>query len=132
MLPRQSHNVVIVHYIKYTDVVSERQKHVPSPEMKDLMDAFYHTVADKWEHIGIYLHLPLATLKAISEEHQRDPCKCLVEMLGVWLKRVHPPPTLVCHHWCCGVSWRGTAWEKTQRKVSTLNNITTCVYKACA
>ena len=81
------------HHCAYTGVVSDRQRHVPSPEMKDLMDAFYHTVADKWEHIGIYLHLPLATLKAISEEHQRDPCKCLVEMLGVWLKRVHPPPT---------------------------------------
>ena len=93
MLPRQSHIIVIVHYIKYTDVVAERQKHVPSPELKDLMDAFYHTVADKWEHIGIYLHLPMATLKTISERHQHDPRKCLVEMLGVWLKRLHPPPT---------------------------------------
>ena len=93
MLPRQSHIIIIVHYIKYTDVVAERQKYVPSPELKDLMDAFYHTVADKWEHIGIYLHLPLATLKTISEQHQQDPRKCLVEMLGVWLKRLHPPPT---------------------------------------
>jgi len=57
MLPRQSHNIVIVHYIKYTDVASEQQKHVPSPEMKDLMDTFYHTVADKWEHIGIYISI---------------------------------------------------------------------------
>ena len=32
-------------------------------------------------------------------------------------------PNLVCHHWCCGVSRGGTAWEKTQRKVSTLNKL---------
>ena len=61
--------------------------------MKDLMNALYHTVADKWEHIGIYLHLPMATLKAISDKQQHDPHKCLVEMLGVWLKRLHPPAT---------------------------------------
>ena len=61
--------------------------------MKDLMDALYHTVADKWEHIGIYLHLPMATLKTITAEHQHDPHKCLIGMLDAWLKRVHPPPT---------------------------------------
>ena len=61
--------------------------------MKDLMDALYHTVADKWELIGIYLHLPMATMKAITTEHQRDPHKCLIGMLEVWLKRMHPPPT---------------------------------------
>ena len=40
--------------------------HVVQPAMKDLMDALYHTMADKWEHIGIYLHLPMAALKAIN------------------------------------------------------------------
>ena len=66
---------------------------VQTPAMKDLMDALYHTVADKWEHIGIYLHLPMAALKAINAEHHHDPHKCLIGMLEVWLNRVDPPPT---------------------------------------
>ena len=57
------------------------------------MDALYHDVADKWEHIGIYLHLRIATLKSISDKQLHDPHKCLVEMLEVWLKRLHPPAT---------------------------------------
>ena len=64
----------------------------PTPDMNDLTEAFYHTVADKWEHIGIYLHLPMAGLKTIAAEHQHDSHKCLIGMLGVWLKRVDPPP----------------------------------------
>ena len=56
------------------------------------------------------------------EGHQwHDPHKYFVEMLGVWLKRIHPLPTWSCHHRCCGVSRGGTTWEETQRKVSTLN-----------
>ena len=65
------------------------------PELKDLMDALYHKVADKWEHIGMYLKLHVATLKAIATEHRCDPHICLMEMLGVWLKRVRPPATWV-------------------------------------
>ena len=61
--------------------------------MRDLMDALYHTVADKWEHIGIYLQFPMATLKTITAENQQDPHKCLIGMLEAWLKRVDPPPT---------------------------------------
>ena len=57
------------------------------------MEALYNTVADKWEPIGIYLHLPMPTLKVIDAEHQHDPHKCLIGMLEVWLKRVDPPPT---------------------------------------
>ena len=57
------------------------------------MDALYHPVADKWEQIGIYLLLPMTTLKAIAAEHQHDPHMCLLEMLEVWLKTVDPPPT---------------------------------------
>ena len=57
------------------------------------MEALYHTVADKWEPIDIYLNLPMPTLKAIAEERQHDPHKCLLGMLEVWLKRVDPPPT---------------------------------------
>ena len=64
-----------------------------TPGMRDLMDALYHTVTDKWEHIGIYLHLPMPTLRAIAAEHQTNPYKCLMGMLEVRLKRVDPPPT---------------------------------------
>ena len=64
----------------------------PTPELKDLMDALYNKVADKWEAIGIYLHLPMATLRAIAAEHH-DPHKCLLGMLEVWLERVDPLPT---------------------------------------
>ena len=61
--------------------------------MNDLTEALYHTVADKWEHISIYLHLPMPTLKTIAAEHQQDSHKYLIGILGVWLKRVDPPPT---------------------------------------
>ena len=65
----------------------------PIPSLKDMMDAFYHTVADKWEHIGIYLHLHMPTLKTIAAQHQHNPPKCLIGMLDLWLKTVDPPPT---------------------------------------
>ena len=77
----------------HTGIVPGKNSSLCKPEMKDLMDALYHTVADKWEHIGIYLHLHMATLKAISDKQQHDPHKCLLEMLGAWLKRLHPPAT---------------------------------------
>ena len=57
------------------------------------MDALYHKVADNWKPIGIYLQLPMATLKTIATENQNDPRKCLMDMLDAWLKRVEPPPT---------------------------------------
>ena len=57
------------------------------------MNALYHTMADKWEHIGIYLFLPMAILKLIAAEHHRDPQTCLIRMLEVWLNTVNPPPT---------------------------------------
>ena len=88
----------------------------PIPDMKDLMDALYHTVADKWEPIGIYLHLPMATLKTITAEHQHDPRKCLIGMLDAWLKRVHPPPIyLACYCCSCGVFGGGAACTRTYR-----------------
>ena len=57
------------------------------------MDTLFHTVADKWKFIGIYLHLPMATLDTIATKNQNDPQKCLMDMLDAWLKRVEPPPT---------------------------------------
>ena len=63
------------------------------PALQELMDALYNEVADKWEPIGIYLHLPMATLRAITADHHRDTYKCLLSMLEVWLKRENPFPT---------------------------------------
>ena len=54
----------------------------PTSDMNDVTEALYHTVADKCEHIGIYLHLPMAALKTIAAEHQHDSHKCLIGMLG--------------------------------------------------
>ena len=63
------------------------------PKLKDLMDALYHKVADKWKMIGLYLEIPKGKLAGIAENFQRDPHSCLVEMLETWLERVHPPAT---------------------------------------
>ena len=63
------------------------------PILKDLIDALYHKVADKWKVIGVLLEIPKGVLSCIADKHQRDPCSCLVEMLETWLERVHPPPT---------------------------------------
>lgn len=77
----------------HQDMKVSCSNHTEKPNMKDLMKAFYHTVVDKWEHMGIYLHFSMATLETISAKHHRDPHKCLVEMLKVWLRRLHPPAT---------------------------------------
>ena len=61
--------------------------------MKDLMDALYHKVADKWKVIGVFLGIPEGKLADIAKKCQDNPHKCLVEMLETWLKRVHPPAT---------------------------------------
>ena len=63
------------------------------PRLKDLMDALYHKVADKWRMIGIYLKIPMGKLLGIAEKFQRDPQICLVEMLETWLEQVDPPAT---------------------------------------
>lgn len=59
--------------------------------MKDLMDALYHAVADKWKAIGIQLEIN--NLASIETKHRSDPQSCLLEMLEIWLKRVDPPPS---------------------------------------
>ena len=80
-------------------VVSEAKETLCKPDPKDLMDALYHTVADKWEHIGIYLHLPMATLRTIAIEHQQDPSSQVPhwDAAGV-AEESGPSPHLVCHH----------------------------------
>ena len=63
------------------------------PALQELMDALYNKVADKWEPIGIYLQLPMSTLKAIAADCQLDTNKCLMRMLEEWLKKENPFPT---------------------------------------
>ena len=63
------------------------------PLLKNLTDALYHKVADKWKVIGILLEIPTGTLSGIAEKCRDDPQNCLVEMLGMWLERVYPSPT---------------------------------------
>ena len=63
------------------------------PQFKDLMDALYHKVADRWRTIGLYLEIAKGKLAAIAEKYQNDPQNCLVAMLETWEERVHPPPT---------------------------------------
>ena len=60
------------------------------PQLRDLMDALYHKVADKWKMIGVLIEIPKGTLAAIAERCQHDPHRCLMEMLEVWLERVYP------------------------------------------
>ena len=63
------------------------------PVLKDLTDALYHKVADKWKVVGIFLKISRGALSGIAEKYRQDPQDCLVEMLGIWLERVYPPPT---------------------------------------
>jgi len=68
------------------------------PQLKDLVDALYIKVADKWKAIGILLEIPKGTLAHIAERCQHDPHRCLLEMLEVWLEQIHPPaswPTMI-------------------------------------
>ena len=66
----------------------------PKPTKKQLLQQLYHTVADKWYPIGIYLEIPEGQLKAIDKQHRGDPQKCVMAMLTEsWLLRVSPPPT---------------------------------------
>ena len=63
------------------------------PVLKDLMEALYHKVADKWKVIGVLLEIPKGALSLIAEKHPHNPCNCLVEMLETWLERctLSPP-----------------------------------------
>ena len=63
------------------------------PQLKDLMDALYHKVADKWRMIGVNLEIPKGKLVGIAKKCRDDPHSCLVAMLETWLERVDPPAT---------------------------------------
>jgi len=67
---------------------------VPKPTQKQLLQLLYHTVADRWKPIGIYLDIPGPQLKVIDKQHRGDPQECLMAMLtDCWLPRLSPPPT---------------------------------------
>ena len=59
------------------------------PQLKDLMEALYNNVADKWKIIGVLIEIPKGTLAGIAEKWQHDPHKCLVDMLEIWLEQIH-------------------------------------------
>ena len=63
-----------------------------TPELFELMDALYNTVADKWKSIGIRLKIPIGKLNA-TEKCKNDPHTCLMEMLEMWLEQSDPPAT---------------------------------------
>ena len=90
---------VIKHLSHITNNVSfhssgGKTERTPSkPRLKDLVDALYHKVADKWRMIGILFEIPKAKLAHIAEKYRGDPHTCLLNMLETWLERVDPPAT---------------------------------------
>ena len=51
-----------------------------------------HPVSDKWFSLGIQLQISFETLKSIQSDN-RTTAECLLEMLTVWLKQIHPSHT---------------------------------------
>ena len=85
---------MVVRHLFLSSLTGRRTERTTSkPQLKDLMDALYHKVADKWKMIGVQLDIPMGKLSGIAEKFQRDPQICLVEMLETWLERVDPPAT---------------------------------------
>ena len=68
----------------------DTQNAANKPQLKELMDALDHKVADKWKMIGVLIEIPKEKLAATAERCQHDPHKCLLEMLDTWLERIHP------------------------------------------
>ena len=63
------------------------------PQLRDLIDALYHKVADKWKVIGVLLEIPKGKLAGIADKCLHNPHNCLVEMLEAWLEQIYPPAT---------------------------------------
>ena len=51
-----------------------------------------YPISDKWFSFGIQLQISFETLKHIQSDN-RTTAECLLEMLTVWLKQIHPPHT---------------------------------------
>ena len=63
------------------------------PKLKDLTCTL-NNVADEWMVLGIQLGIQKSELNGIEINCQRDPKRCLLEMLDMWLKQqVDPPPS---------------------------------------
>ena len=60
------------------------------PTEKQLMLELHNTVASNWRAIGTFLEIPAGELNTIAERERGNPQRCLMEMLGVWLRRVSP------------------------------------------
>ena len=72
----------------------EGAERTPSkPQLRDLMDALYHKVADRWRTIGLYLEIPKGKLAGIAANCRDNPQNCLLAMLEIWVERVNPPAT---------------------------------------
>ena len=84
---------MVCKYLRCLSSGGGTDKTPSKPQLKDLMNALYHKVADKWETIGVYLEISMGQLTGIAAKCQHDPHKCLLGMLDTWLKRVHPPAT---------------------------------------
>ena len=86
--------ILVLRHLSLSSLTGSRTEKPPiKPQLKELMDALYHKVADKWKMIGVRLDIPMGKLSGIAEKFKRDPHICLVEMLETWLERVNPPAT---------------------------------------
>ena len=70
-----------------------RQPEVTSPpKFTVLLRELSSKVSADWEYIGLSLDLEQGRLTAIKSDHHESKI-CFREMLKLWLKQVHPPPT---------------------------------------
>lgn len=54
---------------------------------------FLFSLASEWETIGVFLNVSERTLQTIKYDCRCRSVDCLREVLSVWLKQSHPPPT---------------------------------------
>jgi len=51
-----------------------------------------HSARNKWYYIGLMLKIPQNELDVIKAQHSGNAQDCLLEMLILWLRRIHPMP----------------------------------------
>ena len=72
MFSKNTHCIEIIWKHLCCHQVEELREHPCSkPQLKDLMDALYHKVADKWRTIGLYLEIPKGKLSGTAEKVSR-------------------------------------------------------------
>jgi len=69
-----------VHFISYISLSSGggTKSATTKPQLRDLMDALYHKVADKWKMIGVLIEIPKGTLAAIAGDVSMTPTDALL------------------------------------------------------